>query len=63
MGTTITSMPDNTCEIEIFVAQELVRCVESRKLIVRDITLLSDIRNALQTDSQGMFLWAVLQIE
>lgn len=63
MGTTITPMPDNTYEIETFVAQELMRCVESRKLVVHDITLLSDIRNALQTDSQGMFLWAALQIE
>lgn len=63
MGTTITPMPDNTREIETFIAQELMRCVESRKLVVRDITLLSEIRNALRTDSQGMFLWAVLQIE
>lgn len=63
MDTTITPMPDNTCEIETFVAQELMRCVESRKLVVHDITLLSDIRLALQTDSQGMFLWEVLQIE
>ncbi|KAJ6008350.1 NACHT nucleoside triphosphatase [Penicillium herquei] len=57
------SMPDNTSEIEAFITQELERRIQSRKLIIGDLTLLLEIRKALISGFQGMFLWVALQIE
>ncbi|KAJ5499324.1 NACHT nucleoside triphosphatase [Penicillium expansum] len=60
---TMTSMPENTSEIELFISHELQRCIESKKLIVGDVSLLLEIQETLTMFSQGMFLWVALQIE
>ncbi|KAF7520312.1 hypothetical protein PCG10_009230 [Penicillium crustosum] len=60
---TTTSIPENTSEIEVFISQELQRCIESKRLIVGDISLLLEIQETLAKFSQGMFLWVALQIE
>ncbi|KAJ5702092.1 hypothetical protein N7488_009640 [Penicillium malachiteum] len=57
------SMPDNTSEIEAFITQELERRIASKKLRIGDLSLLLEIRKALTSGSQGMFLWVGLQIE
>lgn len=60
---TTTSIPENTSEIELFISRELQRCIESKRLIVGDISLLLEIQETLTKFSQGMFLWVALQIE
>ncbi|KAJ5616636.1 NACHT nucleoside triphosphatase [Penicillium hordei] len=60
---TITSIPENTSDIELFISQELQRCIESKRLIVGDISLLLEIQETLTKFSDGMFLWVALQIE
>ncbi|KAJ6036365.1 hypothetical protein N7540_000644 [Penicillium herquei] len=62
-NTTVMPIPDNTSEIQDFILAELEACLESQKLVVGDPTLILEIREALFNGSQGMFLWAVLQIE
>ncbi|KAF4761640.1 hypothetical protein N7455_001641 [Penicillium solitum] len=60
---TTTSIPENTSEIELFISQELQRCIESKRLVVGDISLLLEIQETLAKSSKGMFLWVALQIE
>lgn len=60
---TTTSIPENTSDIELFISQELLRCIESKRLVVGDISLLLEIQETLAKSSQGMFLWVALQIE
>lgn len=57
------SMPENTAEIESYIENELEKRVRSNKLIVGDLALLLEIKEALVKGSQGMFLWVALQIE
>ncbi|KAJ5713959.1 uncharacterized protein N7483_011140 [Penicillium malachiteum] len=60
---TVMPIPDNTSEIQAFILEELEACLENQKLVVGDPTLILEIREALFNGSQGMFLWAALQIE
>jgi len=57
------SMPEDNPDIKAFVGAELERCIENRKLVIGDPTLIVDILDALLAGSQGMFLWVVLQIQ
>ncbi|KAI4917436.1 hypothetical protein J4E85_009955 [Alternaria conjuncta] len=59
----VTLQPENAQDIEAFVDTELERCLTTRKLVLGDPALIFDIRDALMKGSQGMFLWATLQIE
>ena len=59
----ITSIPDDNLDIEAFVEVELERCLQCRKLIVRDPTIILEIQHALLKGAQGMFLWVALQIQ
>ncbi|KAJ4194440.1 hypothetical protein NW759_016520 [Fusarium solani] len=57
------SIPEGNPDIAEFIQTELERCVESGKLRLGDPTLILEIRETLQEKSQGMFLWAALQID
>ncbi|KAL5375000.1 hypothetical protein DPSP01_011492 [Paraphaeosphaeria sporulosa] len=61
--TRIASIPEDNPDIEAFIEAELGSCLESRKLIIGDPTLILDIQDALVNGSQGMFLWVALQIK
>ncbi|KAJ5740615.1 hypothetical protein N7493_000487 [Penicillium malachiteum] len=63
VNATVMPIPDNTSEIQAFILEELEVCLETQKLVVGDPTLILEIREALFNGSQGMFLWAALQIE
>ena len=60
---TSTSIPDNNPDIEDFIEAELAICIQSRKLVLGDPSLILEIRDALQGGSKGMFLWTALQID
>lgn len=59
----ITSMPDDNPDIEAFIEAELAGCLECRKLVIGDPTLILEIQDALLEGSKGMFLWVALQIQ
>ncbi|KAI4914334.1 uncharacterized protein J4E92_009533 [Alternaria infectoria] len=59
----IHPQPDNAEDIEAFIDAELERCLTNRKLVLGDPALIFDIRDALFKGSQGMFLWATLQVQ
>lgn len=59
---TSISIPEDNPDIELFIQQELEFCIESRKLVIGNPTLILEIRDALLQGSQGMFLWVALQI-
>lgn len=61
--TIIASIPDENPDIEAFIEAELERCIESRKLVIGEPTLILEIQNALEQRAQGMFLWVALQIQ
>lgn len=56
-------MPDDNPDINSFIATELDRCLDERRLVLGDPKLILDIEDALVKGSQGMFLWATLQIQ
>ena len=60
---TSTSIPDNNPDIEEFIEAELESCIQSRKLVLGDPSLILEIQDALQAGSKGMFLWTALQID
>ena len=62
-ATRIALIPDDNPDIEAFIQAELERCLECRKLILGEPTLILDIQDALLKGSQGMFLWVALQIQ
>ncbi|BCS04699.1 NACHT domain protein [Aspergillus luchuensis] len=57
------SVEDNKSDIDAFINAELVRCLESEKLVINNPALILEIRDSLSQGAQGMFLWASLQIE
>lgn len=61
--TQIASIPEDNPDIEAYIEAELEHCLESKKLVIGDATLILDIQDALVKGSQGMFLWVALQIE
>ncbi|KAH0551075.1 hypothetical protein GP486_007577, partial [Trichoglossum hirsutum] len=63
IATRITSIPDENPDIETFIEAELASCIESRELVIGDPRLILKIQDALLEGSQGMFLWAALQIK
>ena len=63
IATTSTSIPDNNPDIGEFIEAELESCIQSRKLVLGDPSLILEIHDALQAGSKGMFLWTALQIE
>lgn len=54
--------PDNKADIEAYIDTELERCLRADLLPIGDPSILSDLRDALSTGAQGMFLWVALQI-
>lgn len=59
----VLTMPMLNPEIDQFIDEELERRLDADQLVLGDPTIIMDIREALRNGSQGMFLWAVLQIE
>ncbi|KAJ5448381.1 hypothetical protein N7445_003202 [Penicillium cf. griseofulvum] len=59
----ITSIPNNTPDIEHFIETELESRIESGKLTIGSPLLILEIQDALLKGSQGMFLWVALQID
>ena len=57
------SIPDDNPEIDAFIMSELESHVESGKLKLGHPALVLEIYEALTKGSQGMFLWAALQVE
>ena len=58
-----TSIPDANPEIESYIDAELKNCLEGKKLVIGDPTLIEEIHDALLKGAQGMFLWVALQIQ
>ncbi|CZR58343.1 uncharacterized protein PAC_08235 [Phialocephala subalpina] len=56
------SIPEDNPDIEDFVDKELENCIESKKLVIGNPTLIVEIRDALLHGSQGMFLWVALWV-
>ncbi|KAH7153533.1 hypothetical protein EDB81DRAFT_791537 [Dactylonectria macrodidyma] len=56
-------IPEDNPDIAEFIQTELVKRVESSRLILGEPTLVLEIRDALIEKAQGMFLWVVLQID
>jgi hypothetical protein len=57
------SIPVNNPDIEAFIEADLERCLDQKRLVIGDPTLILDIQDALLKGAQGMFLWAALQIQ
>ncbi|OQE31901.1 hypothetical protein PENSTE_c001G06158 [Penicillium steckii] len=56
-------IPDNTADIQNFIENEMRKRVQTNKLIVGELELLLEIKQALVGGSHGMFLWVVLQMD
>jgi ankyrin repeat protein len=56
------SIPEDNPDIEFFIEKELENCIECKKLVIGNATLILEIRDTLLQGSQGMFLWVALQI-
>jgi ankyrin repeat protein len=56
-------IPEDNPDIELYVRNKLENCIESRKLVIGNPTLILEIRDALLQGAQGMFLWVYLQIK
>ncbi|KAH6611849.1 hypothetical protein C7974DRAFT_323779, partial [Boeremia exigua] len=59
----MVSSIDISSDIEAFIEAELERCLDQKLLNLGDPTLILEIQTALSEGSQGMFLWAALQIQ
>ncbi|KAL1625640.1 hypothetical protein SLS56_007224 [Neofusicoccum ribis] len=62
-ATHIATIPDDNPDIEAFIEADLESCLQNRKLVIGDPTLILEIQDALLKGSQGMFLWVALQIQ
>ncbi|KAF2398507.1 hypothetical protein EJ06DRAFT_544172 [Trichodelitschia bisporula] len=58
----VTPIPDDNPDIAAFIKAELERFRDPKQHLVRDPELIREIEDALLQGSQGMFLWAALQI-
>ena len=56
-------IPDDNPEIVGYISAELEEGIESAKLKVGDLAIVLEIEDALLQGTQGMFLWAALQIK
>jgi ankyrin repeat protein/Cdc6-like AAA superfamily ATPase len=63
LATRIVLLPENNPDIEAFIETDLERCLSQELLTIGDATLIFEIQDALLAGSQGMFLWAALQIK
>ena len=59
----IITIPEANPDLDVFTKAELTSCVETKKLILGDPKLITDIQDTLLRGSQGMFLWVSLQIK
>jgi hypothetical protein len=59
----MTFILDDNLNIEGFIRAELESCIESKRLVIGNPTLILEIQDTLLAKSQGMFLWVALQIE
>ncbi|RYN29848.1 hypothetical protein AA0112_g7112 [Alternaria arborescens] len=62
LSTRIVPLPEKNPDIDAFIEADLRRCLDQELLTIGDATLIIDIQDALVAGSQGMFLWAALQI-
>ena len=60
---TVVPIPDNKPEIETFIKGTLEKHLQFSRITIGDPALILEIQDALVKGSQGMFLWAALQIE
>jgi hypothetical protein len=63
LATRIIPLPKENPDIDAFIEADLNRCLEEEELTIGDPTLIIEIQDALVAGSQGMFLWAALQIQ
>jgi ankyrin repeat protein len=63
LATRVVPLPEKNPDIDAFIEADLRRCLEQELLTIGDATLIIDIQDALVAGSQGMFLWAALQIQ
>ncbi|RYN73204.1 hypothetical protein AA0117_g7987 [Alternaria alternata] len=63
LATRVVPLPEKNPDIDAFIEADLNRCLEQELLTIGDPTLIIDIQDALVAGSQGMFLWAALQIQ
>lgn len=63
LATRIIPLPEKNPDIDAFIEADLNRCLEQEKLTIGDGALIIEIQDALVAGSQGMFLWAALQIQ
>lgn len=59
----LTSIPPENIDINAFIERELEERIEANELILGNPELAVEIRDALIAGSQGMFLWAALQLD
>ena len=62
LSTRIIPLPEKNSDIDAFIEADLRRCLDQELLTIGDATLIIEIQDALIAGSQGMFLWAALQI-
>ncbi|KAB2103710.1 hypothetical protein AG0111_0g8601 [Alternaria gaisen] len=62
LSTRIIPLPEKNPDIDAFIEADLRRCLNQELLTIGDATLIIEIQDALIAGSQGMFLWAALQI-
>lgn len=55
-------MSDDNSDLQAFINLELTARLEARNIVLCDPYLILDIQKKLLSESQGMFLWVVLQI-
>ena len=63
LATRVVPLPEKNPDIDAFIEADLNRCLEQELLTIGDPTLIIDIQDVLVAGSQGMFLWAALQIQ
>ncbi|RDW75101.1 hypothetical protein BP6252_06243 [Coleophoma cylindrospora] len=56
-------MSEENPDIKDFISNELENCLEYSTLVIKDPSLILEIRDTLLQQSQGMFLWVALQIK
>ncbi|KAH7414119.1 hypothetical protein DE146DRAFT_627191 [Phaeosphaeria sp. MPI-PUGE-AT-0046c] len=61
--TKVLTVPENSSDIASYIEAELVRCLKNESLILGDANLILKIQDSLLDGSDGMFLWAALQIK
>jgi hypothetical protein len=59
----VVKLPDNSSDIEAFIAAQLETALSNKSLSLGDPAIILEIQDTLLQGSQGMFLWVALQIQ